>query len=226
MSVFSKCLRPSFPLHFYPFLPQSHPRPLCFCFFPTVPCSICCEKASRVFWGQIKRGNESRHKRDTGIKTGTKILKKDIFTRMTHLRNNAARFQTIIDEKQMSWKKFQRKDWKIKNLSSQNKEMWTLRDDPSLPFILPLLWPSVFPELSLSTSWGLSAVPSLSRLLGQVREAWTTKLQEFAICFALIKKWNLKSQNAVTSDSHFSPLSILFTTFLPFSNSENLHRSV
>lgn len=31
-------------LHFYPFLPWSHPKPLCFWFFPTVPCSICCEK--------------------------------------------------------------------------------------------------------------------------------------------------------------------------------------
>lgn len=120
MSVFSKCLRPSFPLHFYPFLPQSHPRPLCFCFFPTVPCSICCEKASRVFWGQIKRGNESRQKRETGIKNLDK-KNKDIFTRMTHLRNNAARSQTITDEKQMSWKKFQRKDWKIKTSALKTK---------------------------------------------------------------------------------------------------------
>lgn len=46
---------------------------------------------------------------------------KDIFTRMTHLRNNAARSQTITDEKQMSWKKFQRKDWKIKTSALKTK---------------------------------------------------------------------------------------------------------
>lgn len=99
---------------------------------------------------------------------------------------------------------------KDKNLSTQNKKMWTLRDGPSLPFILPLLWPSVFPELSVSTSWGLSAVPSLSKLLGQVQGERATKLQEYVFRFAFIKKWNLKSQHAVTSDSHFSPLDFIY----------------
>lgn len=228
MSVFSKCLRPSFPLHFYPFLPQSHPRPLCFCFFPTVPCSICCEKASRAFWGQIKRGNESRQKRETGIKNWMKknIPVKGYFYQDDTLKEQCGTFPNYYWRKTNELKEIPEEGLKNKNLSTQNKEMWTLHDDPSLSFILPLLWPSVFPELSLSTSWGLAAVPSLSKLLGQVRGARTTKLQEFVIRFALIKKWNPKSQNAVTSGSHFSPLLILFTSFLPFSNSENLHRSV
>lgn len=83
----------------------------------------------------------------TGIK-GEWKNEKDIFTRMTRLRNNAGQFWTIADEKQMELKEIP-EDWlKSKNLSTQNKKMWTLRDDPSLPFILPLLWPAVFPELS------------------------------------------------------------------------------
>lgn len=42
----------------------------------------------------------------------------------------------------------------------------------------------------------------------------------------IIKKWNLKIQHAVTLESHFSPLLISLTEFLPFSNGENLHQSV
>lgn len=56
--------------------------------------------------------------------------------------------ETITDEKQMDLKEIP-EDWlKNKNLSTPNKKLWTLHGDPSLPFILPLPWPAVLPELS------------------------------------------------------------------------------
>lgn len=58
---------------------------------------------------------------------------------MTRLRNNAAHFRTITDEKQMELKEIPEDGQENKRLSTQNKKTWTLHDDPSLPFILPLL---------------------------------------------------------------------------------------
>lgn len=66
---------------------------------------------------------------------------------MTRFRNNPGQLWTITDEKQMELKEIPEVWLKNKNLSTQNKKMWTPHDEPSLPFIFALLWPAALPEL-------------------------------------------------------------------------------
>lgn len=144
---------------------------------------------------------------------------------MKRLRNNAGQFQTMTEEKQMELKEIP-EDWlKNKNLNSQRcGHCMMIQVSPSfLHFSDPQCFLNYLQhQLKLiCCSLIVRAVrTSAGRGVWVAKETAKGKQlnqnpKKFVISFMIIKKWNLKIQHAITSDSHFASWFHLLN-FFPF----------
>lgn len=168
MSVFSKCLCPSFPCTSVHSFHGPTPNLFVFGFFPQCLAVYVAKKTWRVFWGQIKRGNESREERKIGIK-GEWKNEKDIFYHNDALKEQCRR---VLND---CWWKTNGAERNSRGLTEKSKPQHSKQKDVDSAWWSksPLhsstsLTCSVSWTIS-SSSWSLSAVPSLSELLEQVQ---------------------------------------------------------